>query len=245
MWTTSCYSAVKSQLRSRYRLKDLGKAHVCLGLEIMRDRAVRVVNIGQSAYIEKVLEDFDMGNCRIVSSPIESNDTCGPATPEDSPARVPATRYQQAIGSLMYAMIAMRPDLAYLVGKLSQYNREPIKRHWLAVKRVLRYLAATPRLGLQYGPIGAKSTNQAVELANQAAELVGYSDSDYAADTPTRKSTSSSLFVYNRGVVSWSSKRQGCVATSTTEAEYIAMYLVAKQAKWLGTLFAELGRDNR
>ena len=83
------------------------------------------------------------------------------------------------------------------------------KCHLVAVKRILRYLVHTPNLGLWY-PKGSKF------------DLLGYSDSDYAGCKVDRKSTLGTCQFLGRSLVSWSSKKQNCVALSTTEAEYVA-----------------------
>lgn len=125
--------------------------------------------------------------------------------------------FLQAIGSLMYAMVATRPDIAFVVGKLYQCSNKPAKRHWLAVQRVFRYLNGTRDYALVYGagtPI-----------------LTGYANADYASNPDTRKSTSRAVFTFSGATVYWSSKRQCSVATSTTEAEYITLGQASKTAK--------------
>ena len=95
--------------------------------------------------------------------------------------------------------------------------------HWEAVKRVFRYLKATSDYGICFGGISNYAQNQ----------LIGFCDSDYAADVDTRKSRSGYVFLLNGGAVAWASSKQGCVATSTTEAEYVAACAATKQAVWL------------
>ena len=70
---------------------------------------------------------------------------------------------------------------------------------------------------------------------------MGYSDADWAGDKNSRKSVSGNVFLYSNGAISWSSRRQRCVATSTTEAEYVACSNAGKQAKWLRGLLEDLG----
>jgi hypothetical protein len=73
--------------------------------------------------------------------------------------------------------------------------------------------------------------------------LRGYSDSDYAGDHTDRHSVSGHIFMLNMGPISWASAKQRCVATSTTEAEYIALCEASKQGQWLRTLLQEIGRE--
>ena len=114
--------------------------------------------------------------------------------------------YQSAVGSLMYAMVCTRPDIAYAVGVVSGFMSNPGEAHWAVVKWILRYLRDTSKLFLCFG--------------NGDPVLQGYGDADYAGDRDSRKSTSGYLVTFAGGVVSWQSKLQKCISLSTTEAEY-------------------------
>jgi hypothetical protein len=76
-------------------------------------------------------------------------------------------------------------------------------------------------------------------------QLIGFCDADYAGDLQTRRSTSGFLFLYLGGPVSWASRRQPCVALSTTEAEFVAAAEATKEAVWFQQLLSELGIDGR
>ena len=136
--------------------------------------------------------------------------------------------YRSAIGGIMYLMVATRPDLAVAVGALSQFAADPCPTHWQALKRVLRYLQATPTHGLDFSRDGI-------------ATLQGYSDADWAGDVETRRSTSGYAFMMNNGCISWRSKKQRTVALSSTEAEYMALTEAIQEAIWLKAFLCELG----
>jgi hypothetical protein len=136
--------------------------------------------------------------------------------------------YRQNLGSLMYAMIGSRPDIAYAIGLLSRFCENPGIAHWQALKRVLRYLKGT----LEFGPIYGGGISES---------LIGFSDADWAGDTDGRKSTSGYMFLLSGGPVSWRSRRQPIVALSTTEAEYVAACDATKEAVWLRQLLQDLG----
>ena len=125
-------------------------------------------------------------------------------------------------------MVATRPDLAHAVGTVNRYMSNPGKKHWEAIKHILRYLKGTTDAQLTFG-------------LTTLAEVEGYTDSDYAGNTDNRKSTSGYIFTYGGGAISWRSKLQECTALSTTEAEYIA----AKEAIWLHQLSVDFGTANR
>lgn len=144
--------------------------------------------------------------------------------PSDLAHNIP---YRQAIGSLMYLMISSRPDLAFAIGKLSQHSENPTENHWIAVKRLLRYVNSTREFGILYdGKLNFR--------------IEAYSDADWGGCELSRKSTSGSILLLSGGAVSWKSKKQTCVATSTCEAEYIALCLATKESIWLSRLVANL-----
>nr|GEV86095.1 retrovirus-related Pol polyprotein from transposon TNT 1-94 [Tanacetum cinerariifolium] len=138
---------------------------------------------------------------------------------EEDMSRVP---YSSAVGSLMYAMVCTRPDLAYAVSVVSRYMHNPGKMHWEAVKCMLRYLKWTSNIGLSFEK-GCASPN----------EVVGYVDSDYAGDLNARKSLSSYIFSHCSSAISWYSSLQAIIALSTTKAEYISYTEGVKEAIWL------------
>lgn len=216
---------IKGELSKRFEMKDLGPASVMLGVEITRDRPSRKLWISQREYTSEVLSRFQMQETRTVSTPM---DKATLTTLESESSLAPAnTPYRQAIGSLIYLVTCTRPDLAFTVRRLSQYLEKPQDHHWNAVKRALRYLWSTRNHGILYD-------------GSNGAGLVGYADSDYAGDTATRKSTSGYVFLMANGAISWKSKKQSVVATSSCEAEYVASCLATKEAVWLSRLAADV-----
>nr|GEW74389.1 integrase, catalytic core [Tanacetum cinerariifolium] len=117
--------------------------------------------------------------------------------------------YASAVGSLMFAMICTRPDIAHAVGVVSRYMAEPGREHWEAVKRILRYIKGTSKVALCYG--------------ESNLTIIGYVDFDYACDLDRSKSTTEYVFTLSGGIISWVSKQQSFVAMSTMEAEYVAV----------------------
>ena len=124
-------------------------------------------------------------------------------------------------------MTMTRPDIAFSLGRLSSYASDPARRHKQALKKLARYLRSYPDLGLMFRKGGGK--------------LIGYSDSDYAMDKTDRVSILGSIFFLCGSPISWMSKKQKSVATSTMEAEYMAMSACAKQSQFLAALLRELG----
>ena len=111
--------------------------------------------------------------------------------------------YQRLIGKLMYLACGTRPNIAFLVGRLSKHNADPRKDHLQAAKRVIRYLKSTIHLELAYGhrPDGSS------QIILTPYGLIGYSDSNFVGDPEDRKSVMGYCFFLNGAVVSWSTKK--------------------------------------
>ena len=138
--------------------------------------------------------------------------------------------YSNAIGSLVYAMVCTRPDLAYAVSIVSKFMHNPGKAHQEAVKWILRYLKGSPDLGLVFDQHRADPEG-----------VVGYVDADYGGDLDRRSSLSAYIFTLCGSAISWYSSLQAIAALSTTKAEYIAATESMKEAIWLRGLVSELG----
>ena len=219
----SAISSIKKELGAMFEMKDLGPAKLCLGLEITRSRNNRRLLLGQQKYVGSILERFGMQSCKPASTPMEmSFDTC------DKSELAGDVPYRELIGCLMYLMIGTRPDIAFAVGKLAQAVEKPQSTHWVAAKRVLRYIQGTIKHGIVFG----------LESANLTLE--GMCDADWAGCRVDRKSTSGYVFKIGGAPVSWCSRKQCAVALSSTEAEYISMSEAAKEAIWLSKVWSHL-----
>ena len=212
----------KKAIAKRFQVEDLGELHYVLGMDIVRDREQRTISISQKKYLEGVLKKFDMENCKPVSTPLEFGKKYEELSKEDE--QFDTRTYQRAIGCLTYAATISRPDLSTAVSVLSKFMSKPGVEHWKGVKRVLRYVQGTLDYGLMYSADDTSTT------------LTGYTDADWAGDLSTRRSTTGYVFQVQGNTVSWCSKRQGCVARSTTEAEYIALSTASQEAVWLRRL---------
>ena len=222
---------LKILLSSEFEMKDLGDAKKILGMEIERDRAKGCLWVSQESYFRKVLNNFKMDQCKSVATPLGAHFKLkSPSEKEieeigDSMNGVP---YQSAVGSIMYAMIGTRPDLAYPVGLISRFMSNPVPEHWSAVKWVLRYIQGTIETRLCF-----KNKGEFV--------LKGYCDSDYGGDLDERRSVNGIVFTAGGNTISWRSQLQKVVALSSTEAEYISMSEAIREGVWLKGLAEELG----
>jgi hypothetical protein len=119
-----------------------------------------------------------------------------------------------------------RPDLCVAASVLARSMAKPTERHWRQLKQVVRYVSATKTGGITFGGSGAS--------------LEGYTDADFAACKDTRRSRGGMVFVLYGGAVSWGSKLQPSVATSTAESEYMAAALATRELVWLKRICYDL-----
>ena len=183
--------ALKRELSTRFNMKDMGELHFCLGIGIMQDKEACVIKLHQKQYIQRMLEKYGMKDANLATTPAAVNVKLvkhdGVSKPVDK------VLYQSIIGSLLFAAIATRPDIAQAVSTGSRFCAEPIETHLTAAKRILRYLKGTQDMCIMYS-----STED---------YLCGYSDANWAGDLDDRRSTTGNLFMLAGGPVGWLSKK--------------------------------------
>jgi len=221
---------IKKRLSTTYHMTDLGPIRQFLGLQIVRDRRLHGIDLHQSPYIRPILTRFQMSDCKGITTPMEPNIYLLLCTNDTEISN--RSEYQSKIGSIMYAMLGTRPDLAYTISTLSKYNDRPTCLHHIALKSVFRYLQETQDTRIRYERVSGEAGNP--------PNITGYTDSDWAGDKDDRKSTSGYVFLLGGAAISWKSRKQDVVATSSTEAEYVALTEAAKESVWLRRLLIEL-----
>jgi len=176
---------IKTMLAKAFEMTNLGELSTFLGLEISRDRGQRLLSVHQGKYIEKILCRHGIQDARPSLTPLNTGTRLLPSKDSDTGSQglktVSLQLYQSAVGALMYAMLGTRPDIAYAVGIVSQYNHAPVWEHWMAVKQIFRYLAGTRGLCLRYGATNSSG---------------GYSDADWGSGND-RKSVGGYVFLLN------------------------------------------------
>lgn len=195
-------------LKSQFDCKHLGSLKDCLGIKVHRDKNRGMLILCQSEYIKKLLFRFGMSDCKSISSPMAIN--CKLEKPNDNCLLEETYPYRELIGCLMYLSVCTRPDISFALSQLSQFNTGFARDHWLAAKRILRYLKGTINYGLTF----IKSGNLNVSV---------FADADWANDVTDRKSYSGFVIKVGDSTVNWESRKQRCVALSSTEAEYLAI----------------------
>lgn len=192
-----------------------------LGVEVIRDKAKQYIWLSQAAYVDKISRLVDKRDLRhdTPMSGIELKPRIGFATPAE------INKYQRKIGSLLYAAVTTRPDIAFATSRLARFLTNPGPEHQDAADRTLLYLLKTHSLCLRLG--GGDSMQVA-------------SDASFADNTIDRKSSQGYAIKLFGGLIAWKANKQDTVTTSTTEAELLALSQVAKEAIFTMRLLNEL-----
>jgi hypothetical protein len=183
--------------------------------------------LSQTKYTQDLLKRFGMKDTKPAKTPMGTD---GHVDLNKGGKSVDQKAYRSMIGPLLY-LCASRPDIMLSVCMCARYQSDPRECHLVAIKRILRYLVATPCFGIWY-PKGS------------TFELIGYTDSEYAGCKVDRKSTSGTCQFLGRSLVSWSSKKQTSVALSTAEAEYVVAGQCCAQLLWMRQSKVPLLCDN-
>jgi hypothetical protein len=218
-----------AKLKDRFNITDLGASKFMLGMRITRDRAARTITLDQELYVTKALEKFGLAQCAPTRTPGISSDS-DDVSQKEMDQSTDLKLYQEKVGTLLYAAISTRPDIAYAVNRLTQKMSAPMVRDARACDRVFRYLAGTRTLGLLFG-----------RRRDEGVAVDAYADSDWASDRVDRKSVTGWIARINGDPVSWASKKQSVVSQSTCEAELYAEAAAINETKWLTGLLHEIG----
>ncbi|XP_066361479.1 uncharacterized mitochondrial protein AtMg00810-like [Miscanthus floridulus] len=129
---------------ARFRMSDLGALSHYLGIEVRQGK--EALTLGQSAYASKLLERSGMAECK---SCVTSMEERLKLTKASTTVKVDATLYRSIVGGLCY-LVHTRPDIAFAVGYISRFMEDPREDHWVAVKRLLRYVKGTVDQGIVF-----------------------------------------------------------------------------------------------
>ena len=221
----------QQQLFNTYEMRLLGEVQWFLGIHITRDRLTQHLWLSQSSYIDKLLAKFKISTeGRRVDTPLPIEDiqkANSQATPQD------IYTYQQYVGSLNFAAVITRADIAYAVSILSTYLTNPSRRHMELAIRIFKYLAATKHYAIQVDPSVDSTRNV----------FIASSDASYGDNLNTHWSIQGYAFTLFNTIVDWKATRQRMVTTSTTEAELLALSSTSKETLWWSHFFEAIDFD--
>ena len=209
------------RLQDKYTFTGGNDLQWFLGMEVVRDRTTRKIQLSQASYSDKISRLADRTNVRhdTPMAAIELLPRKGLATPTE------INKFQRKIGSLLFAAVTTRPDIAFATSRLARFLSNPGPDHHNAADRVLLYLQSTKQRALQLGG------DTGLQIA---------SDASFADNTMDRKSSQGYAIKLFGGLIAWKANKQDTVTTSTTEAELLALSQVAKEALFISRLLREL-----
>lgn len=144
-------------------MKDMGELSDILGISVVQDKAKNCVFLHQKHYIEPILQKYGMNNANPIATPADANVKL---KKDDGVSKlVNSSTYQSMVGSLLYAAMDTRPDIAQTVNVVSKLNANLNAAHLTAMKRILQYLKGTVNLALKYEQ-------------SESGTLIGFSDAD-------------------------------------------------------------------
>ncbi|GJT64341.1 putative ribonuclease H-like domain-containing protein [Tanacetum coccineum] len=208
-------------MQGEFEMSAMGEMSFFLGLQVKQ--LPDGIFISQDKYVKDILTKFDMDSVRPAITPYEAAKT---KLKDESDPPVNVHLYRSMIGSLMY-LTASRPDIMFAVSACSRHQVTPLTSHLNAVKKIFKYLKGQPKLGLWYPK-------------DSPFQLEAYSDSDYAGSHGDRKSTTGGCQFLGRRLISWQCKKQTIMATSSTEAEYVAAVACMEQVSGIQKTVAGL-----
>ncbi|QGA21642.1 hypothetical protein EYB26_009353 [Talaromyces marneffei] len=212
--------SLMNNLKKEYTITGGEELQWFLGIRVIRDREKKLIWLSQASYIDKIAKLAD--TFPIHDTPM-AKDELLPYTGRASHATIHS--YQRKVGSLMYAAVSTRLDIAFAVSRLSRFLTNPSPTHHRAADRVLLYLQSYRHLALQLG--GGDG-------------FVVASDASFADNTLDRKSSQAYVMTLYGGITGWQANKQNTVTTSTTEAELLALSQAAKEGMYVMHLLKEL-----
>jgi hypothetical protein len=216
---------IKNDIRSEWETKDLGEPSKIVGIEISQSPGQ--ISISQRQNIQKILERQGLDDACSVQMPLDPKVIIR-VNPEGNEGNQ-SNAYAQLLGELQFISNATRPDIAFAVNSLACYTPNPSMQHQTALKRILRYLAGTKAHGITYK-----------HVPESPPTFKGFADAAFK-NRDKDKSTTGYVFIAAGGAITWKSAKQSVTSTSTTEAEYIALWDAGKETSWLRNLYHELG----
>ena len=221
-----------SSLREEYKMSSTGEVDWFLGTKIDIDQKVGKLTVTSEKYLMDIVSKFGQQDCKGKDTPSQPGMYLTKHTSTDEERnRMENVPFAEVCGSLLYA-VNTRPDIAYSVHNICRHMQNVHPSHWTAAKRIVAYLKKHPKLGMTY---------ERKNDPRERLELIGYSDSDFAQDPISRKSTTGYVIYLGGSVVAFKTKLQPIVTLSSTGAEFVAGCACAKEMMSIKHLLDDIG----
>ncbi|CAI7889834.1 unnamed protein product [Closterium sp. NIES-53] len=243
---------VQGKLKETFQCKALGPMGYYLGLHVEQDEVKGWLRLHQHKYLAAMGEKYGVEQGRSVKTPLPSGFQLHLDEEEGEVLEYELQcRFQSMVGSLMYASVNTWPDIAFSVSQLARVVSRPLQEHLDAAERLVRYCMATSRVGLQYSVYGQLKQKGVEEVSTKIGAsarrghlyLSCFTDATWASDISDATSHGGYICCVGGSPVSWKSKKQGEIAHSSTENEYMALFHGVKEVVWMRRLLEELGQE--
>ncbi|CAI7813819.1 unnamed protein product [Closterium sp. NIES-54] len=226
---------VMLKLQDKFKCKALGDVSFYIGLYIERDVEKRCMRVHQRKCLEALAANYWQSEGH-VATPFPSGFKC---------VKGPKRRFHSLVGSLMYAAVNTRPDVAFATGQLARVVQCPNEEQVAAGMRVAKYLGQTATVGLQYSAAVQRRQKGAdgVELGHLF--LTAFSGASYLSEPEDMTSVGGFICFVGGGPTAWESKKQVDQALSSVESEYLALFRAVREIVWQRRLLAELGEEQQ
>jgi hypothetical protein len=230
---------VFAKLESKWKMHNYGILSHCLGIDFTQDVDSGVFTMSQADYMQKIVDEIPevkskrFDNAHTPGDHVLSSNQAPSSDEEKKYMKTRAPRFRRGVGMLSYLEKNTRPDLSSRVRLLQQFLANPGKAHWLAFLRLVRYGYLHKQQCITYTVGGSKST--------PIPTLKCWVDADWAASIDDRKSITGYILFLGGGPVCWFCRKQSVVATSSSHAEYIAIYSASCDVLYLRKLLEDLG----
>ena len=221
---------IKKSICDKFAMTDLGPLDNFLNANVTQTRVK--ITVSQTHYCQQVLETFDYlvkGKVKKTPLPVDAIEILTNGMEEGvQDADTRSYPYRQVVGSLLYLAMYTKPEISYAVGVLSRFNDKKTAAACAMATHLLQYLNGDQEC--------------VIEFKGDTLDMHAFSDADWAGDISTRRSTTGYIVFAAGGPISWQSKLQTTVATSSMESEYMAMYAGMQELVWLRGVLKELER---
>ena len=220
-------------LMRAFEIKQLGDLAWYLGIKVTRDRATKELWLSQTSYIKKIASTFEIqSTTRKTRTPLPAGLNLLPPPTSHEASSVMVKAYQRRTGSIAYAALATRADVAHAASLLSCYNRNPAQEHMKAADHCIRYLLEHAGHALHFG-----ANTKEVSMTFHRHNFAGASDASFADDRETRCSSEGMIFHLFGTPIDWKAARQKTVTKSSTDAELLAISHAGSEMIWWQRLF--------
>ncbi|CAI7865939.1 unnamed protein product [Closterium sp. NIES-53] len=235
---------VMLKLQDKFKCKALGDVSFYLGLHIERDVEKRCMRVHQRKYSEALAANVGQSEGH-VDTTFPSGFKCVKGPEEESVGEEERHRFHSLVGSLMYAAVNTRPDVAFATGQLARVVQCPNEEKVAAGMRVAKYLGQTPTVGLQYSAAAQRRQKGADSVEPGRLFLTAFSDSSFASEPEDMTSVGGFICCVGGGPIAWESKKQVDQALSSVESEYMTLFRAVQEIVWQRRLLAELGEEQQ